>query len=225
MIVYATREALMTPQRFARLKAALDRRQPDLTVLMDNVHKRHNLSAVMRTADAVGIMEVHAVSERGEVQRHRAMAGGSHKWVRTRLHPDVETAVSRLQETGHQVVAAHLSERAVDYRALDYTRPTALMIGSELHGLSTRGADLAEKHITVPMAGMVASLNVSVATGVILYEMQRQREQAGLYSHSHLEPAERDRLLFEWAYPEIARYCRRKGQPYPPLDEDGNLVP
>lgn len=213
----------MTPRRYRKIRAALEQRQPDLTVCMDNVHKDHNLSAVMRSADAVGILEVHAVSAGGEVRRHHLMSGGSRKWVGVRRHPDVHTAAQRLHESGHRIVAAHQSERSVDFREPDYTRPTALLLGSELYGVSAEGAELADAHVSVPMAGMVASLNVSVAAAVILYEMQRQREAAGLYQRRRLDPEQYERLLFEWCYPEIARHCRRRGEPYPPLDEDGAL--
>lgn len=213
----------MTPRRFRKIRAALERRQPDLTVCMDNVHKDHNLSAVMRSADAIGILEVHAVSAGGEVKRHHMMSGGSRKWVGVRRHPDVHTAAEKLRASGHRLVAAHQSERSVDFRKLDYTHPTALLLGSELYGVSADGAELADEHVAIPMAGMVASLNVSVAAAVILYEIQRQREAAGLYERCRLDAERYERLLFEWCYPEIARHCRRRGHPYPPLDENGNL--
>lgn len=213
----------MTPERYRKLRSTLERRQPDLTVLMDDVHKDHNLSAILRTADAVGIINIHAVSPGHEVARHHKMAGGSRKWVTTRLHPDIETAVGRLHDDGFSVVAAHFSNRAQDFRTIDFTRPTAVLMGSELRGVSNRGAELADQHAVIPMQGMVASLNVSVAAALILYEAQRQRQNAGLYDQPRLDEAVIRRKLFEWAYPRIARHCRDRGKPYPELDEDGYL--
>jgi tRNA (guanosine-2'-O-)-methyltransferase len=214
----------MTPQRFAKLKACLARRQPDLSVLMDNVHKEHNLSAVVRTCDAVGIGRVHAVSPQGAVRKFNLMAAGSSKWVNTQIHPDLVTATETLHKQGHQILAAHFSDRARDFREFDYTRPTTILLGSELHGVSEEGAELADEHILIPMAGMVASLNVSVAAAVILFEAQRQRAVAGMYDVNRLDAAEYERQLFEWCYPEIARQCRQHGQAYPALDEDGYLI-
>jgi len=120
---------MVTERRLARLKAALDRRQPDLTVLMDRVHKPHNLSAVMRTADAVGVFEVHAVAAPNIGIHHDCSAGGG-KWVHLRTHPDLEAAMAHLQGRGFQCLAAHYSERSVDFREIDYTRPTAVILGS-----------------------------------------------------------------------------------------------
>lgn len=211
----------MTPERFAKLKAVLDRRQPDLTVLAEDVHKSHNIAAILRTCDAVGIPELHAVSPGGAFPRHRMVSGGSRKWVRVRLHRDVEGAVDHLHSSGFQVVAAHLSGESSDYRDWDFTRPTAVLLGAELLGVSGRAAALADRHLVVPMRGLVESLNVSVAAAVILYEAARQREAAGLYDRCRLDADAYRGILFEWSYPAAARLCREKGLPYPALDAEG----
>jgi tRNA (guanosine-2'-O-)-methyltransferase len=214
----------MTPERFAKLKAVLDRRQPDLTVLAEDVHKSHNISAILRTCDAVGIAELHAVSPGGEFARHHMVSGGSRKWVRTRAHGDIGQAVGVLHSNEFQVVAAHLSGSAADYRSWDFTRPTALLLGGELLGVSDRAAALADRHLTIPMKGLVESLNVSVAAAVILYEAARQREAAGLYDHCRLDADTYREILFEWSYPAAARHCRAKGIPYPALDAQGFIA-
>ncbi len=211
----------MTPERFARLRAVLDRRQPDLTVLCEDVHKSHNISAILRTCDAVGVAELHAVSPGGEWSRHRGVSGGSRKWVRSRVHRELGEAVSELHSLGHQIVAAHFSKTAIDYRRCDFTRPTAVLLGAERLGVSARAAALADAHIVVPMRGLVESLNVSVAAAVILYEAARQREEAGMYSRPRLDGQAYRELLFEWSYPAAARHCQARGLPYPALDAEG----
>ncbi len=214
----------MTPARFAKLKAVLDRRQPDLTVLAEDVHKSHNISAILRTCDAVGVTELHAVSPGGEFARHRMISGGSRKWVRTRVHADIGAAVAELHRLGFQIVAAHVSDAALDYRSWDFTHPTALLLGSELLGVSDRAAALADRHVFVPMRGLVESLNVSVAAAVILYEAARQREAAGLYGRCRLDETTYRDLLFEWSYPAAARHCQARGLPYPALDAEGFIA-
>ncbi len=214
----------MTPERFAKITAVLDRRQPDLTVLAEDVHKSHNIAAIIRTCDAVGVMRVHAVSPGGEIPRHRLISAGTRKWVRTVMHRDVGEAVDELRTTGCSVVAAHLSPTAIDYRQYDYTRPTAILLGSELMGVSDRAAALVDQHLVVPMRGHVASLNVSVAAALLLYEAARQREAAGLYETGRIDAAARTTLLFEWCYPAVARHCRSRGIPYPELDDSGFMV-
>jgi len=214
----------VTPERYRRLKDVLDKRQPDLTVLMENVHKPHNLSAILRTADAVGVYEAHAVNPTGGVPTFHDTAGGSEKWVYLRVHPNVDEAVAHLKERGFTIYAANLSERAVDYREVDYTLPAVVLLGAEKWGVSERAAELADADVIISMMGMVQSLNVSVAAAVILFEAQRQRLAAGLYDRPRLEPATYKRTLFEWAYPREAAALRRQGRPYPDLDEAGAIV-
>lgn len=214
----------MTPERYARLTAVLNQRQPDLTVLLDNVHKPHNAAAIVRTADAVGILEVHAVWPTPRLRPNPGRSAGSQRWVRVRTHPNLPDAMAHVKATGHQLVAAHPAPEALDYRELDYTRPTALLLGAELFGVSPAGLEAADALVTIPMHGMVGSLNVSVAAALILFEAERQRRRAGLYDGCRLDPETYRRLLFEWGYPGIADVCRRRGEPYPELDDEGGLV-
>ncbi|WP_115716970.1 tRNA (guanosine(18)-2'-O)-methyltransferase TrmH [Gallaecimonas mangrovi] len=213
----------MSPERFARIKAVLAKRQPDLTVCMEEVHKAHNLSAVVRTADAIGIHEVHAIFPTKGVRMRPHTAGGSLNWVKVHRHPGIEEAVGALRNQGMQIVATNLSEKAKDFRDIDYTRPTALLVGQELQGISEAALNLADHHVVIPMLGMVQSLNVSVASALILYEAQRQRQIAGMYEASRLPQAQWQRLLFERGYPQLARQCQRKGLPYPMIDDAGEV--
>jgi tRNA (guanosine-2'-O-)-methyltransferase len=130
--------------------------------------------------------------------------------------------VAHLRGEGFTVLAAHLSDRAVDFREVDYTRPLALMMGSELHGVSDEGLESADLHVVIPMQGLVQSLNVSVATALLLFEAQRQRMAAGMYDEPRLSEAELRLRLFEWCYPREAAVFRSRGTPYPELDDEGN---
>jgi tRNA (guanosine-2'-O-)-methyltransferase len=187
-----------TPERIARIREVLSRRQPDLTVLLENVHKPHNLSAILRTCDAVGVLRAHAVNPTGGVPTFNETSGGSHKWVDLEVHPDIRSAIAHLKGQGFQVLAAHLFEGAVDYREADYTRPTAVLLGAEKWGVSEEAAALSDLHVKIPMMGMVQSLNVSVAAAVILFEAQRQRLRAGMYERPRLDPEAYQRLLEDW---------------------------
>ena len=121
----------MTPERIARLRGVLDRRQPDLTVITDFVHKQRNTSAIVRNADAVGIPAVHAVVPKREYKAFRGTAMGSHQWVKVHRHESLEEAVAAVRAQEMQVVAAHLADDARDYREVDYTKPTAIMLGAD----------------------------------------------------------------------------------------------
>jgi rRNA methylases len=214
----------LSANRLARFRETLDRRQPDLRVLLDGVHKPHNLSAIVRTCDAVGVSRVHAVSAGEAPPIHRNCASGAGQYVDTMFYPDTAEAVESLRGEGLRVYAAHDSPTAIDFRDIDYTQPTAVLMGAELWGVSPIGAQLADAHITIPMVGLVESLNVSVAAAVILFEAQRQREAAGLYAQPRLPADDYERTLFEWLHPRIAAQCARRGEPYPALDDEGDPI-
>jgi tRNA (guanosine-2'-O-)-methyltransferase len=214
----------MTPERFAKLKRALDRRQSDLTVYLDDVNKSHNVSAIIRTADAVGLHTIHAVATGGALRRHHMIAGGARNWVQLKLHRTSAAAIAALRAEGWWLVAAHAGSGARDFREVDYTAKVAVIVGAELKGVSAETLAAADARVAIPMHGLGTSLNVSVAVGVILLEAQRQRLAAGFYSSPRLAADDYDRTLFEWAYPEIAARCRTLGRRYPPLTADGMMA-
>ena len=191
---------------------------------MDDVHKPHNLSAVVRSCDAVGVLNVHAVTSSGDVRLMQKTAGGNRRWTSVHSHESVDTALETLRGEGFSIVASVSGNAGVDYRKIDYTRPSAIVIGGELRGLSAQAASGADIEISIPMQGMVESLNVSVAAALVLFEAQRQRMAKGMYEHSRLDTATYDATLLEWTHPKVAAYCRTRQLPYPKLDAEGNLV-
>ncbi len=201
-------------------------RQPDLTVCLEQVHKPHNVSAIIRTADAVGVHQVHAVWPTTRMRTLVSSAAGSNSWVSVKTHRSIGDAVGHLKAQGMQILATHLSARAVDFREVDYTRPTCVLLGQEKTGITEEALALADQDIVIPMIGMVQSLNVSVASALILYEAQRQRQNAGLYrrDNSMLDEEEQQRLLFEGGYRVLANVAKRKGLPRPQIDEQGQVV-
>ncbi|AGE20575.1 tRNA (guanosine(18)-2'-O)-methyltransferase [Serratia marcescens] len=201
-------------------------RQPDLTVCLEQVHKPHNVSAIIRTADAVGVHQVHAVWPTTRMRTLVSSAAGSNSWVSVKTHRTIGDAVGHLKAQGMQILATNLSARAVDFREVDYTRPTCVLLGQEKTGITEEALALADQDIVIPMIGMVQSLNVSVASALILYEAQRQRQNAGLYrrDNSMLDEEEQQRLLFEGGYPVLANVAKRKGLPRPQIDEQGQVV-
>ena len=213
----------MSPERYQRIRNVLDRRQTDLTVCLENVHKPHNVSAVVRTCDAVGIHRVHTVWEE-KYQFRRGTAMGSQLWVRQTNHDNIQDAVTALKGQGMQVLVTHLSDTAIDFRDVDYTKPTAILFGQEKYGATDEAIAMADQDIVIPMMGMVQSLNVSVAAALVLYEAQRQRTIAGMYDTQHLPEAECQALAFQNGYPKLFKLCQRKGLPFPPINELGEVA-
>jgi len=214
----------MTPERLERINKMLDQRQPDLTVCMEGVHKRHNLAAVVRTADAIGISDVHAIWKSEEMEVRGGSAAGSQNWIDVHNYNKTADAICELKKQGMQVLVTNLSDTAVDFHEIDYTKPTAIILGQEKFGASDIALEMADQHIVIPMVGMVQSLNVSVACSVVLYEAQRQRQLAGMYDTPRISEQRRQRFLFEGGHPIFSEACNRKGLPYPIIDEDGQII-
>ena len=214
----------MTAERLEKVRSVVARRQPTLSVLMENVHKPHNFAAVVRTCDAVGIGEAHAMLRAHMAASITAVASSADKWVKIHRHASIADGAAAVRARGMKIVAAHLSARAVDFRSYDYTQPTAILLGQELGGVTDEALALVDAEVVIPMVGLIASLNVSVAAAVILYEAQRQREAAGMYAKAQLSSSAQNQLIFELMHPMMAEKYASSCKPYPALDADGHII-
>lgn len=215
----------MPDTRLQKFQQVLAHRQTDMTLLTDKVHKAQNVSAIIRTADSVGIQQVHMVQpSRGRLVYHHT-SGGASRFVDVNVHPDLTTGISALRNQGMKLYAAHWSTRAINYREADYTVPFALILGAEKHGISPEAAEQADEHLTIPMVGACQSLNVSVASGIILQEALHQRRLANQYNTQPDEDAQSNSTLFRWLHPKMAAFCDARQLPYPALDADGDIIP
>lgn len=189
----------MNIERIQKIETVLNSSQPDLTVLMENVSNLHNLSAILRTCDAVGIHEAHAVHETGTLPTFRRTARGSQKWVELHVHETATRAIEQLREQGLQIYGTHLSRKSIDYLEIDWTKPSAIVVGDEKSGMSDLAAEAVDEHIKVSMAGMVQSLNVSAATAIILFEARRQRIKSGMYDQRRISERRYEELFARWS--------------------------
>ncbi len=169
---------------------------------MERVHKPHNVAAVLRTCDAVGVMRAHAVPGSEGIPKLNHTSQGAQRWVELIRHPDTTSGLTHLRSSGFRLYAAHFSDRAVDFREPDYSGPTAIIMGTEKFGVSDEALALVDQQITIPMVGMTQSLNVSVATALVLYEAQRQRQAAGMYGAA---PDDAGELAERWIQRELDR--------------------
>ena len=205
---------MSTEVRLARIDESLSRKQPTLQIMLDNVHSSQNLSAIIRSADAVGVLDIYYSTKENESLRiHKTITQGAHRWThRYRMNDEHKAAFLKQKKSeGFQVVVTHLEERAISFREIDYTKSTLLVMGNEKEGVSPEVIEQADEVIIIPMQGMVQSLNVSVATALILYEAQRQLENAGRYERPQISLEKREEIKSAWVYRDtIAR--KSKGQ-------------
>ena len=205
---------MSTEERLSRIDDILTRKQPTLQVMLENVYNSQNLSTIIRTSDAVGVLDIYYSSKENETLRiHKTITQGAHRWTHRYRIKDGNTVkfLKQKKKEGFQVVVTHLEERAVSFREVDYTKPTLIVMGNEKEGVSDKIIAEATDIIVIPMEGMVQSLNVSVATALILYEAQRQLENAGVYDTAQISLEVREKIKSDWVYRDtIAR--RSKGE-------------
>jgi len=191
----------MTPERSQRLEAVLSKRQNDLTVVLENVTDPHNISAVMRSCDAVGIQELYVLTTK--IARHKKWGARSSssaaKWLTVHQFENAAECFAALRKKYDSILTTHLAAGATRLYELDLTQKTALVFGNEHAGVSEEIRELADGNFIIPQQGMIQSLNISVACAVSLYEAYRQKEQAGHYATQKLRPDEKAALWNQWA--------------------------
>ena len=189
-----------TDRRQQRIAGVLARRQPDLTVVLEDVHDPHNVSAVLRSCDGVGVLRVHTVYRVEDRQEAfaRTTSASAAKWIEVVQHESIEACYARLQSEGFRILATALDADSLDLFETDLTAPTALVFGNEMRGITPEAAAGADATLLIPMAGMVQSLNISVACAVTLYEAFRQRRAEGAYARPKLEAVELAALEADW---------------------------
>ncbi len=196
----------MRPERKAKFRRVAALRQMDFTVVLENVHDPHNIGAVLRSCDSVGISEIYVLYTDEHLKEERLTAGrkaasGARKWVDIHFFTELETCVQTVRQRYKRLLCTHLSEQASDLYELDLCQPTALVFGNEHEGVSEALLERCDGNFRIPQVGMVQSLNISVACAVSLYEAFRQRRRAGLYDENKNRKA-----LFE-TY--VARHKKR----------------
>lgn len=194
----------MTPERLDRLTAVLNKRQPGLTIVMENVTDPHNISAVMRTADAVGIQDIYILNTK--IPRHKKWGAKSSssaaKWLTIHQFTDTNECFEALRKNYELIYTTHLAENSVGLHTLDLTKRVALVFGNEHNGVSEEATKLADGNFIIPQVGIIRSLNISVACAVTLYEAYRQREINGLYNAVQLDAAAYSELRKDWGFIE-----------------------
>ena len=192
----------VSQRRLDRMRSVLQKRQDSLRLFMDYVYSAHNLSAIVRTCDAVNIGKLYYRHQKS-VKLNNEITLGAHKWIFNEYIDDIKAFYKQIKEEGYQIVVSALSDDSIDFREVDYTKPTLIVVGNEVDGVSQTSLDAADKKVIIPMYGMSQSLNASVATAVILYEAQRQRQMAGMYDKPQLKEEVIEETIKKWAHDDL----------------------
>lgn len=181
---------LLTEKRYNKLAKVISHRQDDLTVVLENIHDPHNVSAIFRSVESIGVDKVYLIYNTNKFPRIGKFSSASaKKWVRTEKYSNPEDCFAELRKQGFKIYTTHLSEEIenVSLYDLDLTEKCAIVIGNEHAGVSDEAVKLSDKNFVIPMYGMIQSLNVSVSAAICVYEALRQREVKGMYRKNYSE--------------------------------------
>lgn len=191
----------MTEARRKRFEEVLSKRQTDLTVVLENVFDPHNISAIMRNCDAVGVAEIFVLNTKLPLHKEWGFKSSRSalKWVEVHQFTDIDACMYAVKQKYKRVLSTHLSAQAVSLFQQDLTEPVAVVFGNEQHGISDELLQWSDGNIIIPQVGMLHSLNISVACAVVLYETLRQRTEAGHYAKQKLSETSFSKLFKQWS--------------------------
>lgn len=189
-----------TEKRINKLTNVLAKRQFDLKIVLENIHDPHNVSAILRSCDAVGVQKVSLLYYIEDFPKKigKKSSSSAGKWVDLEKYKNVDECFDKLKAEGFTIIATDCSENAISIYEIDFTQKIAIVMGNEHRGVSEEALSKADKRVYIPMVGMVQSLNVSVATAIILYEAFRQRLKNNIYNKTQLPENEFNDILNKW---------------------------
>ena len=193
---------LTNERRLERMRSVLDGRLQHVAVALEALYHRHNVSAVLRTADALGLHRVHLVE--GHFKAVRGAARGAERWLELHHHSEPADAVRAIQASGYRVWCADFDENAVTPEQVPLDEPVCLWFGAELVGVSPEAREAADGIVMIPMHGFSQSLNVSVAAALTMRPVAERARLLG--AHAFLPEAEREALWAMWMEREEVRY-------------------
>ncbi len=197
---------LIGDDRKERVRDALAQRLGSVVVVCEAVNRRHNVSAILRSAECFGVHEVHLVT--GRFRPSHGASRGSERWLELHFHDQLADCVAALRARGFRLFVADLAQDAASPDTVPVDGPVAVLFGSELSGVSDEARALADGAVCVPMRGLTESLNVSVAAGCMLQRLAERRR--ALVGGGDLDPARQQAFFDAWVErEEEARLGRR----------------
>ncbi|NOZ12329.1 MAG: RNA methyltransferase [Acidobacteria bacterium] len=203
-------ESFLSAKRINTLHRILNFRLGDITVVLDNLFDPHNMGAIVRTAEALGIQDIHAVEKDTELDLSAKITKYSDKWVSIHTHKDSKECVSSLQKDGFTIVAAQMTRQAIPAEQYEITADTktALVLGNEHAGTSEEMCSMADVHVVIPMYGFTESFNVSVAAALLLGDFVRKKRGAIRPETGTLDENRKSVLYSQWLQKAVKKSDR-----------------
>ena len=190
---------MKTEARLKKITKVLNNKQSNLSIVLENIHDPHNVSAILRTCDAVGILNVNLLYTKESFPLiNQKSSASANKWINIDKYDNIQKLKNNILTSNNNIYATSMDEKSTSIFDVDWTKPSIIVMGNENRGISNELIAVCKKQIFIPMAGMVQSLNVSVATAVILYEALRQRNLNKMYPNKDLPQKWLKKQLNEW---------------------------
>lgn len=193
-------KTMVTEQRLALFESRIEERTDHITLVLENIYQTHNISAVLRSADCFGIQHVHVIENDNSFEVNKEISLGASKWLDIHRHrgeqENSKTALRKLKKQGYQIIATTPHENDCLIEELDLTKPSALVFGTELTGITDEVREEADGFVKIPMYGFTESFNISVAAALVSYELSKKLRSEDI--SWQLSESEKERILFNW---------------------------
>lgn len=205
----------MLPERFDSLRQRLESRTRYMLMCLEDIYYPHNASAVIRSSEAFGIQEIHAVEQTVRFLPSKNVVRGTDQWIDIRKWPDTPSLVDHLRSLGYRIVVTSPRPGSATPADFDVTAgPFALFMGTEKTGISDWLMEQADDHVSIPMVGFAESLNISVSAAILAQRLTERLRREVTEQAWQLSRQDRANLLYKWVHHSVKDadgILRRKG--------------
>ena len=164
----------VTSDRVERIESAIQGRSFDVVTVMEGLYDRGNISAVMRSCEAMGFLGVHIIELSDKFKESQRVTKGADKWLNIEKWTETKPCLTELKSRGYKIVATHF-DQAKPIFDFDFSEPTAIIFGNEKDGVTPEALELCDERMVIPMTGFVQSFNISVAAAISLFHAHSDR--------------------------------------------------
>lgn len=195
----------LSPRKQELFQRIAQQRTRHLTFVLEDIYQAQNTSAIFRSLECCGVQDVHVVENKHHLNLQRRVAKGAYDWLTLHRYNTAQdnsrACLTQLREKGYSIFATSLNHAAVDHTQLDVSKPLAIVMGTELSGVSDTTKELCDGFVRIPTYGFTESLNVSVATSILIqYLSEKVRNSSAPWALSEDEQLQ---LKIEWAKKSI----------------------
>ena len=198
---------ILTESRLAKFEQVLSNRTRHVAMVLEDVYQSRNTSAVMRSADGLGIQDIHMIESYNVWSKNRSVSKGASRWLTLHRHLGAEdphgACVAELRERGYRIVATSPHEGGYTPETLPIDKPIAIVMGTEFKGISSRLMPEVDDYVEIPMFGFSESFNISVASAIVMNRVCARVREAGV--DAGLSHDEKQYLRLQWAFRSVKR--------------------